>query len=297
MSYLNNCLNILGFSYLEEVTASKLKSAFKVKVLQAHPDKGGSQELFDKLLSAYVFLINIEKRIYGGRNCIIGDITPEELKENRIDEIVDRIFEEFELEKFNTAFESQHKKVVNGYGEWLKNKDDDTNVINGKYGDATQTAPTFDTKDLNSIFVSKAKEGKPEPSAIILHPEAMAYVSGNTIGTAIIEQTAGPYTSDPYENPEFCDVYTAYTSENTICDKVSENITIKTLEELIQEREMDITPFDNKELEAINEFEKLKLENNKNHIAKVKEYFESNENTGLNYINSGVNTDFVVEFN
>lgn len=275
MSYLNHCLELLGFSDIEDVNANSLKKAFKVKVLQAHPDKGGNQKDFDELLSAYVFLINLEKRIYGGRNEVITEITPDELKENRIDEIIDKIFEEFQLEEFNKEFEAKNKKELHGYNSWLNDKTNENNLIYGKYGEATQKPPEFNEKDFNSVFISKVKEGKPEPTAIILHPEAMAYISGSVVGTSIIEKTTGPYTSDTFSTPEFCDAYSAFTTENTISDKVSNYVEInKSLDDIILERESSIKPFEDLELDAIKQFEKLKLESNKNNLDNIKNYFE-----------------------
>jgi curved DNA-binding protein CbpA len=286
MSYLNHCLEQLGFSDIEDVNANTLKKAFKVRVLQAHPDRGGNQKEFDEVLSAYVFLINLEKRIYGGRNEVITEITPDELKENRIDEIIDKIFEEFKLEEFNKEFEAKNQKEVHGYNTWLNDKTEDNNVVNGKYGEATQKPPEFDEKDFNNIFITKVKEGKPEPTAIILHPEAMAYISGSVVGTSIIEKSSGPYTSDTFATPEFCDAYSAFTTENTISDKVSNFVEInKSLDDIIAERESELKPFEDVELDAIRQFEKLKLEANKNNLSNIKNYYELKDGQSMSIEN------------
>ena len=57
MSQLQHCLDILGFTNVQDMTADSLKKAFKVTVLRAHPDKGGDQNAFDELLSAYLYLL------------------------------------------------------------------------------------------------------------------------------------------------------------------------------------------------------------------------------------------------
>jgi curved DNA-binding protein CbpA len=67
MSQLQYSLEILGFEKIEDVHADSLKKAFKVTVLKAHPDKGGHPDDFDKLLAAYVYLLETVDRLNGGR--------------------------------------------------------------------------------------------------------------------------------------------------------------------------------------------------------------------------------------
>ena len=91
MSQLQYSLEILGFENMEEVTVDGLKKAFKVTVLKAHPDKGGHPDDFDKLLAAYVYLVETVDRLNGGRRTLEGVISPEELKESRVDEWINRL--------------------------------------------------------------------------------------------------------------------------------------------------------------------------------------------------------------
>jgi hypothetical protein len=112
---------------------------------------------------------------------------------------------------------------------------------------------------------------------IIIHPEAMAYISGQTLGTEIIETVGGDYSSAPFLKPEYTDVYSAFTTSNTISDKIPDYVnTYNSIEELVAEREKDrevIAPLTNSELTAIQEYERKKLDNNVSHLSKVKEYF------------------------
>jgi hypothetical protein len=88
----------------------------------------------------------------------------------------------------------------------------------------------------------------------------MAYISGINIGTSIIETYEEGYTSELFTNPEYTDVFSAFTSANTITDKITtfkENN--KTLEDIINERNSCIKPFDNSEQQAIFNFEKKKI--------------------------------------
>ena len=285
MSELQHALDLFGLLSIDDVTADSLKKAFKTHIIKAHPDKGGDAKIFDDMLHSYVYLSETVQRVSGGRATLQNIVSPDELKGMRSEEIVNRLFEEFEREEFNSTFEANNVIETHGYSSWLKNKEDEDNLIDGEFGDATQKPPTFDEKDFNTIFLKKAKEGKPEPTAIILHPEAMAYISGQNIGTNIIDSTEGGYTSQLFTNPRYTDAYEAF-SNFTVCDKVPIfQETNKSFDDLIAERNKDITPFNDTELQAIQEFEKKKLTQSNEHFSKVKHHFEYDEKYQTNLVN------------
>lgn len=283
MSELQYVLGLFEFMSIDDITADSLKKAFKKKVLQVHPDKGGDSTEFDGMLAGFVYLSETFQRINGGRATLQNVISPDQLRDLRPDELINRVFEEFDNENFNKKFEEVHKPEGHGYIDWLGNKEEDFNLIEGEFGDATQVAPTFtfEEKDFNKRFEETAKKDKPEPSAIILHPEAMAYVSGITIGTSIIESIAGReggYTSEFYSNPEYTDVYSAFTTANTITDKVTTfKETNKTLEDIINERNSAIKPLDDSERQALYDYEKKKQTEQTKHLEKVKDFFQFDE--------------------
>jgi curved DNA-binding protein CbpA len=284
MSELAHVLELFDFLTIEDITLDSLKKAFKKKVLKVHPDKGGDANEFDEMLTAFVYLSETFQRINGGRLTLQNIISPEMVRDLRPDEIINRVFEEFDNETFNAQFEESYKAKGHGYMDWLKNKSDESNLIEGEFGDATQKQPTLNFKDFHKIFEENVKKDKLEPSDIIIHPEAMAYISGINIGTSIIETYEEGYTSELFTNPEYTDVYSAFTSANTISDKITtfkENN--KTLEDIINERNSCIKPFDNSEQQAIFNFEKKKISEQTKHLEKVKEYFEfdANQSTQL----------------
>ena len=283
MSQLQHCLDILGFTNVQDMTADSLKKAFKVTVLRAHPDKGGDQDAFDELLSAYLYLLETVNRLHGGRRTLHDVVSPEELKEERQDEIVNRVLEEFEREAFNAAFEAKNPRTEHGYSDWLKDASGDTNVVEGAFGSATQVAPSVEEGRLHEEFERVAREGKPVPgAALIVHPDEMAYVSGQMLGTVILDSGAGCYTSDLYQTPEYTDVYAAFTKDNTLCDKVAPfaESAGKTLEQLVAEREAEIAPLQDAELTAITEFEAKKRQQEREHLQKIKDYYENHVTGG-----------------
>jgi hypothetical protein len=306
MSELQRALELFGFLQLDDINGDSLKKAFKNNILKIHPDRGGDAEMFDDMLHSYVYLSETIQRIHGGRATLQNIISPDDLKNGRADQIINRIFDEFDHEKFNAKFETKHKQtgggVLHGYADWLKSHETDSNsVIDGKYGNATQPPPEFEEKDLNTKFEDRAKKGKLEPTSIILHPEAMAYVSGSIMGTDIIQANTGSYTSEMYHNPEYTDVYAAFTTENTICDKVTsfsckddQGGIDKELERIIAERNSEIKPLSDNELKEIQEFERRKLEQNNAHLSKIKEYFGAEGfNSQSNITETGDSSNFI----
>lgn len=280
MSELSHVLELFEFVSIDNITEKSLKKAFKKKVLEVHPDKGGNSNDFDELLAAFIYLSDTFQRINGGRLILQNVTSPEKLRDLRPNELINSIFDEFDNEIFNKQFEETHKTLNHGYKDWLKNNTDDLNTIYEQfYGSfpvsfPVQTTPTFNENEFNTVFEESTKKNKPEPTAIILHPEAMAYMSNTSIGTSIIENNEGEYNSDIFTNPEYTDVFLAFTTTNTVTDKITsfkENN--KTLDDIIKERNNEIKPFDNSEREAILIFEKNKIAEQTKHLEKVKDFF------------------------
>jgi len=237
MSELAGILELFGFLSIEDVTIDSLKRSFKQRILEVHPDKGGDADLFDTMLHSYVYLTETIQRISGGRATLQNILSPDDLK--RSDEIINRFFEEFNNDEFNQQFE---KKETHGYASWL----------------ATDTPKTHVTveNDLNDTFEKIFKNTN--NTSVILHPEAMAYISGSNIGTSLIENE-NSYTSDLFMNPKYTDLYSAYTNDNIVYDKLSFHNNTKTFDEIISERNAPIAPLNDDERKAIYDFEMKKL--------------------------------------
>jgi curved DNA-binding protein CbpA len=284
---MEKSLELLEFKSMDEVTAESLKKAFKEAVVKTHPDRGGKDGDFDHVLSAYLYLTNVVKRMTGGRD---GNQTiyVDDVKESRdtqfvseLNNMMNEIFDKMDNtnyhafnESFNEEFNKLHIERGRGYGEWLRHSEN-TALTDGKYGSATiKEKPQFSTEDLNQVFETNVTLGKPTPTAIILHLDQMASISGPSRGTALI-QTAGSFTSDPDSNPEYTDLQDAYTSDNTIFDKLPiYEEKPRSFDELLKEREMAYTTELDRDLEAIAAYEKQKMEEEKAHKQSVAEYFK-----------------------
>ena len=290
MSYLQSVLERFNFKSLEDLTTESLKRSFKKQVLSSHPDKGGHEGDFDLLLSGYLYLSETLHRLSGGRATLLDVNAPDQIRESRANQLINEVFEDFERDrlmeqfreqmdisskysriKLDASFHEQFEKTreqPNGYKEWLQTNNGTLVNTNGIYGECT-IAPS-DIKDLNSAFESSISVN-PSVSTIMLHPEDMAYYTGN-MGQTLIEQTNG-FTSAPGLNPEYTDLYNAFTSENTVFDKVHP-IKARTLEELLLEREKVYECVKDEELEAIAEYERKKIEADKEHKNNVQHYFD-----------------------
>jgi len=310
MSY-QHALELFEFKSMEYLTTESLKRAFKKQVLISHPDKGGHEGDFDMLLSAYLYLSETLHRLSGGRATLLDVNAPDRIKEVRANQLINEVFEDFERDrleelfhkqmdneskmdgtngtdgtnakysrlKLDASFHEQFEKMreqTKGYSEWLQSKDTNLITTDGQYGELSikATIAPSDIKDLNSAFESSIGV-TPSVSTLMLHPDQMAYCTGN-MGHTLVEQSSG-FTSAPGLNPEYTDVYQAFTSENTVFDKVQPGRAVMDYEDalakMIAEREKVYECVKDEELEAIAEYERKKIEADKKHKNSIQQYF------------------------
>ena len=280
---MDHALQKLGFQRIEEVSTETLKRAFKRAAVESHPDKGGLEGDFDLILSAYLYLSTIMKRSTGGRGGF-QVLDPSEVRQAREDQfvselnnLVSEVFDQVDqsknekfLQEFNEQFEKTHiRENEVGYEEWFRSHDD---VKEEPVDDIKEENP--DT--WNRSFETRAKQGKPEPTSLILHPDQMAFVSGSTRGSSLIHGKGNSFTSDVEANPEYTDLHEAYTAENTVYDKIpvyQEHE--RTFESLLKERDLVYTTELDRDLEAIAAYEKQKQEEEKEHKLRIEEYFKN----------------------
>ena len=281
---VESSLALLGFHSLDDVTAETLKKAFKTAAIKAHPDRGGEEGDFDKVLSAYIILFDIIKRITGGRDGL-PSIFVEDVRKAREDQFVlelnnlmNEVYDQIDSstheafnKAFNEKFEAMHQEQEQGYDDLFRAKEDVPDVV---------LKPTFNESDLNHVFESALSSKKPTGSAIILHPDEMAFAVHGLRGNALIPIIGHSFTSDPEMNPEYTDLKEAYTSDNTIYDKLPEyHESNKTMElrmaDYIQERNTVYKTVADQDKEAIAAYEKKKQEEELAHKQRIAEYFKT----------------------
>jgi len=296
---LEDSLRLFGYTTLSEVNERSLKHDFKRLARTHHPDHGGDGELFDRLLSAFIYLSGVLRRGTGGRESR-GVLHPADIQQAREEQynvelsvLVDEVLDEAQHQQdrsFNEAFNAQfeaHRSTEEGrgfsssesrgYAEWLGEEEKSTVSFasDGVYGSCTMKPPVIQEADLHRMFEYTAKCGKPPVTALMLHPDQMA-VRVASGGMSLIASTTDSFTSDPLERPEYCDLQAAYTQENTLVDKLPEFVeTGRTFEEVLKEREMVYVSELDRDLAAIAEYEKAKQAEEAEHKQRIQGFFQS----------------------
>jgi hypothetical protein len=193
---------------------------------------------------------------------------------NLMNEVMDQLdrgsSDEFNKE-FNEQFEKlrireENREEDRGYGDWLR-ADEKT--------DDCSAPMEIDESRLHEIFEATVRQGKEPPTTLMLHPDEMATFSGKSHGTSLIQKSGQHYTSEFDTNPEYTDLHDAYTSENTLLDKLPiYQEKPRTFEDLLKERDMVYTTELDRDLEAISAYEKRKMDEEKEHKQQITDYFK-----------------------
>jgi len=263
MSYFSSCLEVLSIQEEVALTEDSLKKAYKRMALKAHPDKGGSEEYFEAVTRAYAYLTEILSFMKGGRrtaNAGAVDV-PTNVRMSRDQdakawdnggkEPVRLSAKNLDMNAFNQLFEQTHMPDPDsdGYGDWLKSSD------------ARETGPKFKgefNRDVfNRMFDDESKKGGHQKSQnLIVHPGQMALTLNPTTGVDLVGERPDSYTAAPNSRFQYTDLRGAYTSDNTVSDKVA-NVSVgeRNYEQYRASRESAPDPFSQTELHGIREFE------------------------------------------
>ena len=279
---IESSLALLRLDSIDELTPESLKRSFKTGVVLSHPDKGGQEGDFDKLLSAYLHLSSVLKRLSGGRDGLQSVLAVDEVEKARqaqfvaeMNNLVSDVYDSLERqgdavfhEKFNEMFEKHHERDnQKGYESWLKSNDT---------VDENESFTTSTMNEWNEQFEQRIRRRRPVvQTQLTLFPDEMAYDTHH-IGSSIIEHKDQTFTSQGSCRPEYTDLRSAYMTEHTIIDKlpVYEPVS-KTLEELIAERDKVYELDKDKDLEAIHAYELKKQQEEKEHLERIAAHFKS----------------------
>jgi len=261
MTYFASCLEVLGIQEEVALTEESLKSSYKRIALKAHPDKGGSEEYFEAVTRAYAYLSEILKHIKGGRKDINGKVeAPGSLSSSRDTEAekwkhaepVRLNAKNLDMNAFNKLFEETHipDPDSDGYGDWLK-------TANGNNSSGPKFKGQFNRDVFNKVFEEETRRsGSQQSSAVIMHPGQMALTLNPTNGVDLVGERPDSYTAAPNSKFQFTDLRGAYTTENTISEKVAGvHVGERNFEQYRAGREKAPDPFTSNELNGIREFE------------------------------------------
>jgi curved DNA-binding protein CbpA len=265
MTYFASCLEVLGIQEEVALTQESLKSSYKRVALKAHPDKGGSEEYFEAVTRAYAYLSEILKHIKGGRKDVNGKVdAPSSLSSSRDTEAekwkhtepVRLNAKNLDMNAFNKLFEETHMPDPDsdGYGDWLKNADGGGS---GGGGGGPKFKGQFNRDVFNKVFEDEARRGgNQQNSSLITHPGQMALTLNPMSGVDLVGDRPDSYTAAPNSKFQFTDLRGAYTTENTISEKVSSvRVDDRNFEQYRAGREKAPDPFTTGELQGIRDFE------------------------------------------
>ena len=277
---IESSLALLRLDSIDDLTPDSLKRSFKTGVVLSHPDKGGQEGDFDRLLSAYLHLSTVLKRLSGGRDGLQSVLAVDEVEKAReaqfqseMNNIINDVYDSLDSqgdtefhEKFNDMFEKHHERDnQKGYDEWLRADE----------GDQNESFATSTMDEWNQEFEERMRRRIPvEQTKLMLLPDEMAHDT-HCIGSSIIEHNDQTFTSQGGSRPEYTDLRSAYTTEHTMIHKlpIYEPVS-KTLEELIAEREKVYELDKDKDLEAIHAYELKKQRDEKEHQERLALWFK-----------------------
>jgi hypothetical protein len=237
---------------------------------------------------------------------------PERLREQRANQYINELFDDLVLESedntsrplpadFHDRFAAEHVNLdAMGYAEWLQAGKTDNDFINGDtYADIT-IAPFVEESQFNKSFEELVVKGKPPVTqSVMLHPDEMGY-SSNSGGYTLIR--SNQFTSDAGLRPEYTDVRDAFTTANTVYDKLSvpvkeRTLTDDSLAELIKIREEVYTCSTDTDVALLAEYEKKRIDEQTEHKKKLDSYFKMGvflKDSDINEVKSGAAINVVV---
>lgn len=296
---IESALEALKISSLDGLTPESLKRSFKVGVVYSHPDKGGKEGDFDKLLSAYLHLSSVLKRLTGGRDGLQAVLAVDEVEkarqaqfESEMNNMINDVFDSVQSneyedwnKKFNEQFEKHHvpHNNVKGYDDWFKVQEEDKK--DSAAAELTESViHSMPLDQWNQQFEKTIRKGKPPVQNhhnMTIFQEYRAYDNQyQNIGAALIERKDTTFTSYGWDRPAYTDLRAAYTIEHTILDKLPEyEPVVQSLDELIAERNKVYDVKSDNELEALHAYEKSILDKEaqekKENNERLAEYFKS----------------------
>ena len=260
ISFFSQCLQILGLEEEVALNEQALKAAYKKASLKAHPDKGGSEEGFDRVTRAYAYLGEILRRVRGGRNerVNVTEESPARLAAAREDkseawklnEPVKLNPKNLNMDTFNKVFEETKLPDPDGdgYGDWLK--DAETNTAN-----TNKFTGKFNRSVFNEAFESEIKtraQGPNRHAIINRQPEALTMAPH--LGIELGRDRPEDFTGANLNGLKYTDLKKAYTSDSTFSHQVADvRVANRSFDSAATDRKAAPTPLSASEMNMIAE--------------------------------------------
>jgi curved DNA-binding protein CbpA len=226
MDYFQESLALLGIPEDEDdLTHEKIRVAYLRASRKAHPDKGGSKELFDELQRAYKYVGRILDRVKprvteADRERLTAPVTMDHARAARAAEEpvapVKLSSKKLDMSTFNRLFEENRlpdPQRDTGYGDWLSSQGGDDSIaadprLKGK----------FNQTNFEAVFRERAMRQTAGTEIIKrLEPDALIAPVGTEIGADTRNFTAA-FGADT----QFTDLKEAYTTGSTVFQEVAD---------------------------------------------------------------------------
>lgn len=232
LNFFSACLRVLNIHEEVALTEEMLKSAYKKAVIRAHPDKpGGSKDAFDAVTRAYAYLTDILRLVKGTQikkgagagEAVPGLDTVHEQRANAASEWqmpaepVKLNPKNLNMTVFNQLFEQTRipDPDEDGYGDWLK----DGVAKSGSMKGAKKFSEDFNREVFNRMFEEEAhNQGRSSDAITSYHPQELTLAVG--MGVELGRGRPNDYTAAPNSKQQFTDLRAAYTTENTVSNKI-----------------------------------------------------------------------------
>ena len=263
ISFFSQCLSILGLQEEVVLDEKTLKEAYKLASLRSHPDKGGSEEAFDRVTRAYAYLGEILRRVRGGRSETVNvtNESPATLTSSRdqtsdswkMAEPVKLNPKSLNMETFNKVFEETRLPDPDGdgYGDWLKNEAAESNNKQNKF------TGKFNRDVFNSAFESEIRSRATTTNGQIAIMQPQALMMAPTMGIELGREKPDDFTAANLNGLKYTDLKKAYTSESMFSHQVAGvQLNTKSVESARTERKATPAPLSDSEMAAVAEGER-----------------------------------------
>lgn len=276
ITFFSQCLQVMGLEEEVALNEQALKAAYKKVSMKAHPDKGGSEEEFDKVTRAYAYLGEILRRVRGGRSgelVSMAEESPARLAGTReqasetwkMKEPVKLNAKNLNMETFNKVFEETRLPDPDGdgYGDWLKNPEGGGN--SNKFGGK------FNRSVFNDAFDSEIRSRAQQGNAFAMtnrQPEAL--VMAPSLGIELGRERPDDFTGANLNGLKYTDLKKAYTSDSTFSHQVAGvQVSSRSYETASAERKGKVAPLTSAELESVAESERYMQQRQANQATRI----------------------------
>lgn len=263
ISFFSQCLQVLGLEEEVALNEQALKAAYKKASIRTHPDKGGSEEAFGAVTRAYAYLGEILRRVRGGRDAGLVNVTEEsparlvgarsETAESwKMGEPVKLNPKNLNMEVFNKVFEETKLPDPDGdgYGDWLKD-------TQGSQPSSNKFSGKFNRSVFNEAFEDEIKaRAQGQNGRAITHRQPEALVMAPTLGIELGRERPDDFTGANLNGLKYTDLRKAYTSDSTFSHQVAGvQVSSRSFDAASSERKGAVAPLTSAELEAISQGE------------------------------------------